>query len=71
MAVVVGGDGTMLGVARQMASHGTPLVGINQGRLGFITDISIRAITARRSRPSVRRPTRKSARHAEAGWSAR
>ena len=41
IAVVVGGDGTMLGMARQMARHGIPLVGINQGRLGFITDIPI------------------------------
>ncbi|MEQ1807009.1 MAG: NAD kinase [Burkholderiaceae bacterium] len=40
LAVVVGGDGTMLGIARQLARHGTPLVGINQGRLGFITDIA-------------------------------
>ncbi len=39
LAVVVGGDGTMLGVAREMARHHLPLVGINQGRLGFITDI--------------------------------
>jgi NAD+ kinase len=30
IAVVVGGDGTMLGMARQMARHGIPLVGINQ-----------------------------------------
>ena len=41
LAVVVGGDGTMLGFAREVARFGTPLVGINQGRLGFITDISI------------------------------
>jgi NAD+ kinase len=40
LAVVVGGDGTMLGFAREVAPYGTPLVGINQGRLGFITDIS-------------------------------
>jgi NAD+ kinase len=39
LAVVVGGDGTMLGIARQLARYGTPLVGINQGRLGFITDV--------------------------------
>jgi NAD+ kinase len=41
LAVVVGGDGTMLGIARQLARYGTPLVGINQGRLGFITDVNI------------------------------
>ena len=40
LAVVVGGDGTMLGIARQLARHGTPLVGINTGRLGFITDVN-------------------------------
>ena len=41
LAVVVGGDGTMLGSARQLAPFGLPLVGINQGRLGFITDVPI------------------------------
>ncbi len=39
-AIVVGGDGTMLGIARQLAPYNVPLVGINQGRLGFMTDIS-------------------------------
>ena len=39
LAVVVGGDGTMIGIAREVARHHLPLVGINQGRLGFITDI--------------------------------
>lgn len=39
LALVVGGDGTLLGIGRQMARHGVPLVGVNQGRLGFITDI--------------------------------
>ena len=39
LAVVVGGDGTMIGIARELARHHVPLVGINQGRLGFITDI--------------------------------
>jgi len=37
----VGGDGTMLGIARSLAPHGVPLVGINSGRLGFITDIPL------------------------------
>lgn len=41
LAVVVGGDGTMLGIARELARHDLPLVGINQGRLGFITDVPI------------------------------
>jgi NAD+ kinase len=41
LAVVVGGDGTMLGIARELARHRLPLVGINQGRLGFITDIPL------------------------------
>jgi NAD+ kinase len=40
LALVVGGDGTMLGIGRQLAQFGIPLVGINQGRLGFITDIA-------------------------------
>jgi NAD+ kinase len=39
IAVVVGGDGTMLGIAREVARYNLPLVGINQGRLGFITDV--------------------------------
>lgn len=41
LAVVVGGDGTMLGIARQLARYGTALVGINHGRLGFMTDVNL------------------------------
>lgn len=41
LAVAVGGDGTMLGLARTLARSNVPMIGINQGRLGFITDISV------------------------------
>jgi len=40
-AIVIGGDGTMLGIARQLAPYNVPLIGINQGRLGFMTDIPL------------------------------
>ena len=39
LGLVVGGDGTMLGIGRQLACFDVPLIGINHGRLGFITDI--------------------------------
>jgi NAD+ kinase len=39
LGVVVGGDGTMLHVARSLAHHELPMIGINLGRLGFLTDI--------------------------------
>ncbi len=41
IAVVVGGDGTMLSIARKLSRYGLPLIGINQGRLGFITDVTM------------------------------
>lgn len=41
VAIVLGGDGTMLGIARELAPHQVPLIGINHGRLGFMTDISL------------------------------
>ncbi len=40
LAVVIGGDGTMLNAARRLARYRVPLVGVNQGRLGFMTDIA-------------------------------
>lgn len=40
LAIVIGGDGTLLHAARRLAASGVPLVGVNQGRLGFMTDIS-------------------------------
>lgn len=39
LCIVVGGDGTMLGIGRRLAQYKVPLIGVNQGRLGFITDI--------------------------------
>ncbi|MFT0850433.1 NAD kinase [Achromobacter sp. F4_2707] len=41
LAIIMGGDGTMLGAARQLAVYDLPMVGINHGRLGFITDIPL------------------------------
>jgi len=41
LVIVLGGDGTMLNIARKLAPFNVPLVGINQGRLGFLTDLSI------------------------------
>jgi NAD+ kinase len=45
VAVVLGGDGTMLAIARELAPFDIPLIGINQGRLGFITDIQHKEMT--------------------------
>jgi NAD+ kinase len=41
LAVVLGGDGTMLNIARVLAPFKIPMVGVNQGRLGFLTDLSL------------------------------
>jgi NAD+ kinase len=46
LAIVVGGDGTMLAAARNLARHKVPLAGINQGRLGFMTDIALSEMRA-------------------------
>ncbi len=41
LVIIIGGDGTMLSVARTIVNHDIPIIGINQGKLGFMTDISI------------------------------
>jgi len=46
LAIVIGGDGTMLNIARTFAPHDVALVGVNQGRLGFLTDISVENMVA-------------------------
>jgi NAD+ kinase len=44
LAIVLGGDGTMLAAARNLARHRVPLAGINQGRVGFMTDIALKDV---------------------------
>jgi len=41
LAIVLGGDGTLLNIARALVDHRVPLIGVNQGRLGFLADVSI------------------------------
>lgn len=47
MAIAVGGDGSMLYATRRIVGKGIPLLGINQGRLGFLADISPGQMLAR------------------------
>jgi NAD+ kinase len=46
LVIVLGGDGTMLGIARQIAGKHVPLIGINMGRLGYMTDIPLQDVEA-------------------------
>lgn len=44
LAIVIGGDGTMLNIARTLSPYHIPLIGVNQGRLGFLTDLSMESM---------------------------
>jgi len=48
--IVLGGDGTMLSIARALAPYPVPLIGVNQGRLGFLTDIVMEDMEAELAR---------------------
>lgn len=50
VVIVLGGDGTMLSIARALAPYPVPLIGVNRGRLGFLTDIVLDDMEAELSR---------------------
>jgi NAD+ kinase len=46
VVVVIGGDGTLLGVGRHLAGAHIPVIGINMGRLGYMTDIPLQEVSS-------------------------
>jgi len=49
LIIVVGGDGSLLGVGRDLAHWGTPVLGVNRGGLGFLADVAPEQIEAKLS----------------------
>ena len=47
LLIAIGGDGTMLNCSKKYGSKGIPVLGINLGKLGFLTDIAPEEITTR------------------------
>src|SRR5471030_154407 len=44
MVIVFGGDGTFLSIARQMIWKSVPILGVNLGRLGFLTEVKVEEV---------------------------
>src|SRR3954447_20191181 len=57
VALVLGGDGTVLHAARRMGDHPTPVLGVNLGRLGFLTELTPTTFLARLGDLAERRYT--------------
>ncbi|AMV40377.1 NAD(+)/NADH kinase [Planctomyces sp. SH-PL62] len=57
VAVVVGGDGTVLHTVRRMADRPTPILGVNAGRLGFLADLTVETFVERLPDLAARRYT--------------